>query len=215
MVDSDDEDSSFASDALFSQEPASDFHPSDDDIEIDNEFQFCDATEADGQDIQDDNHLKEHTADEDYDSDGTSDSDGTNDTETSDIEASYDTVIPSNYTRNADCTDDSDNLFCPGDIILYQERGLVSKSRIVAIEDSENKKSIHLENGQSLHPQTHKVLKLKVYDFTTKEYTNNPVTEWFDISDCMLQVGTLTDISNNCNDSVDADSGEQRDSTSA
>ena len=75
MVDSDDEDSSFASDALFSQEPASDFHPSDDDIEIDNEFQFDDElsdsikTEAGGQDFQDDNHRKAHTADEDYDSD--------------------------------------------------------------------------------------------------------------------------------------------------
>ena len=88
----------------------------------------------------------------------------------------------------------ADKLLCPGDVVEYKMRckpGPGKRSSITTIVDSTTSRSLLLRNGEVLKPKEHYVKKVKMYCGATDNLIPNPLAEWFDVGEYVLQEGTL------------------------
>jgi len=96
-----------------------------------------------------------------------------------------------------DCS--PDNLICPGDRVEYKSihhqvgGDPVKRSVVVAIKDHTRttNRYIMLQDNTKLCLGHHSLRKDEMYDAMTKAYIPNPLGEWFDVADVMLQEGTF------------------------
>ena len=97
-----------------------------------------------------------------------------------------------------DCSHDSDNLICPGDVVEYKHQtghGIVKRNSIVTVHKTKHKSFIVLKDGTILRPRKHFVRKVKMFCGATEYLIPNPLAEWFPLGTCVLQHGSLNALS--------------------
>ena len=156
------------------------------------------ASESDTSDdewIDEPNDCNSHTS-EDYNVDDDDDNDTLSD----------DGFAHRQYHSASSTATSRDNLLCPGDVVEYKtikKPGPAKRSSIATIVDSGASRSVILRNSVVLKPREHVVRKVKMYCGATEYLISNPLAEWIDIHDCVLQEGTL--LSADEDDSSDSD----------
>ena len=101
-----------------------------------------------------------------------------------------------------------DGLFCPGDVVEYQNVnfiGVPKRAAISTIKDSKTQRYIVLDNGCVLRPKLHIVKKVRMYCGASGNLIPNPLGQWHHVEKCTLQPGALIpdDVTDGCDDGDD------------
>ena len=107
--------------------------------------------------------------------------------------ASTSTTSPSSG-ENSTMLEKTNHLFCPGDVIKYRMRTLVTKvksSTIVTITDD---KSILLDDGTLLKPKLYDIRRVSLYCGGGGGQLLNPFSEWFKLEESILHTGTVNPV---------------------
>ena len=108
---------------------------------------------------------------------------------------------------------DSDNLICPGDVVEYRmvnDTDNVMRGSIETIVENEGITYAVVQNGQILQPKNHSVRKIKMYCSATQTLIPNPISEWFRLDKCVLQVGSVHNLDEDCISDGDEDSPDKK-----
>ena len=86
------------------------------------------------------------------------------------------------------------NILCPDDVIEYKRTKSKHDSQrasIAIVDDSHSTQMIVLDNNTVLSGKNHNVRRVKLFDTEARRHIPNPVAEWHNPKDYMLQPGML------------------------